>query len=84
MIKKAGVITLGMVLACVWFPRSSFSDNSGFYAGPLSVVAETIAEKTAEPAQDVTQKMQGEKQDTDFDKWGDNNLNLERIAEPGE
>ncbi len=46
MIKKAGFMALGMFLACIGFPGSGFSEtaDSGFYAGPLSVTAETVVE----------------------------------------
>ena len=52
MIKNARVVVILMVMASVWFPGHGFSEskNAGFYAGPLSAVAEVIIEVKVQKA----------------------------------
>ncbi len=66
-----------MILACVWFSNVGLSEkkNLGFYAGPLSAVAETIAEKVPVPAaEESPQPIEEKTEKTDSEKPEENSL----------
>jgi hypothetical protein len=61
--KNIFVITM-LIVVCVWFPQSGFSkdERAGLYAGPLSVVAETLVEKAGSDSEDAAMPLRGAKQ----------------------
>ncbi len=55
---------MGLIVVCVGSPRNGFSkdERTGLYAGPLSVVAETLVEKAGSVSEDTAVLLSGAKQ----------------------
>ena len=62
--RNATVFIVVLIAACVWLPRNGFSgdERAGLYAGPLSVVVETLVEKAKSASKDAPEQLSGAKQ----------------------
>ncbi|OGX10861.1 MAG: hypothetical protein A2351_07415 [Omnitrophica bacterium RIFOXYB12_FULL_50_7] len=62
--RNAAVFIMALIIACVWLPQNGFSEDerAGFYAGPLSVVVETLVEKAKSASDDAPEKLNQAKQ----------------------
>ncbi len=75
--QNARVVTMTVMIACVWFPSAGFPEkkDSGFYAGPLSLVAEALVEVKAKmPAANETPKRTGDKDAVKAARMGKNHI----------
>ena len=63
-VKKNIFVIMMLIAVCAGFPRSGFSkdERAGLYAGPLSVVVETLVEKAGAASEDATVPLSGAKQ----------------------
>lgn len=60
--KRSAIVFVSVfTVACVWLPRSGFSEEErvGLYAGPLSVVVETLVDKVKSESKDVPDQSVG-------------------------
>jgi hypothetical protein len=62
--KKKFFVIMVLIVVCAGFPRNGFSkdERAGLYAGPLSVVAETLAEKAGSTSEDAAVSLSGTQQ----------------------
>ncbi len=61
---KKNIFLISILIAiCAWFPQNGFSkdDRAGLYAGPLSVVVETLVEKAGAASEDDAVPLSGAK-----------------------
>jgi hypothetical protein len=57
--RNRAVLAMALVAVCVGFPQNGFSkdERAGLYAGPLSVVVETIVEKVKPVSENASDQL---------------------------